>query len=173
MSEKMLEMGMLTDEDGNKLTDISQIDFAKPIADKFEELILKMSELIDTLIGPESVKAALIEAGHEVRNLPDGSIDVKVNFEKGKIPEWADPNFDWESSETFARGSGGFRDFGRGTPAILHGREAVVPESQAGAFAQQVLGGGSDDVLVDEVAGLRREIQNLPLHIRDAILLAR
>lgn len=32
---------------------------------------------------------------------------------------------------SFANGSGGFREFGAGTPAILHGNEAVVPRNSA------------------------------------------
>ena len=40
---------------------------------------------------------------------------------------------------SFNKGSGGFRDFGSGTPAILHGSEAVVPENSAFGSAVAML----------------------------------
>ena len=54
---------------------------------------------------------------------------------------------------------------------MLHGREAVVPESQVGGFGSGQ--SGTDGALLEEVSGLRREIANLPIHLRDAILMAR
>jgi len=40
---------------------------------------------------------------------------------------------------SFNKGSGGFQDFGSGTPAILHGSEAVVPENSAFGSAVAML----------------------------------
>ena len=40
---------------------------------------------------------------------------------------------------SFDKGSGGFQDFGSGTPAILHGSEAVVPENSAFGSAVAML----------------------------------
>jgi hypothetical protein len=40
---------------------------------------------------------------------------------------------------SFNKGSGGFQDFGAGTPAILHGSEAVVPENSAFGSAVAML----------------------------------
>jgi hypothetical protein len=42
------------------------------------------------------------------------------------------PRVEWPEGfdvPEFAEGSGGIRDFGSGTPAILHGREAVITEA--------------------------------------------
>lgn len=55
----------------------------------------------------------------------------------------------------FASGSGGIRDFGRGTPVILHGRERVQTESQ---MRSEQSGGGRE--LLDAVNALRRELPN-------------
>ena len=45
--DKMLEAGLLTDEFGNKLTDASRLNFAEVLAEKVDELITKLGELID------------------------------------------------------------------------------------------------------------------------------
>ena len=37
-------------------------------------------------------------------------------------------------------GTYGFRDFGRGTPAILHGREMVIPEANASKIVSDLIG---------------------------------
>lgn len=52
-------------------------------------------------------------------------------------PGMETPEFGGEVPE-FASGSGGIRDFGSGTLAMLHGREAVITESQLGG-----VGGGT------------------------------
>jgi hypothetical protein len=38
------------------------------------------------------------------------------------------------------KGTYGFRDFGRGTPAILHGREMVIPEANASKIVSDLIG---------------------------------
>lgn len=67
-----------------------------------------------------------------------------------------------------------FANFGRGTPAVLHGDEAVVPRSQAAAFAADM--GGGQPGLAAELAGLRADFQLLPQvlarAVRDAVLVA-
>lgn len=45
--EAMIRAGLLTDQFGTKLTDTSQLQFAKPLTDKIDELIEAIKELID------------------------------------------------------------------------------------------------------------------------------
>lgn len=79
----------------------------------------------------------------------------------------------------FATGTKGrtgkwFANFGAGTPAMLHGDEAVVPRGQADEFAAAV--GGGQPGLASELAGLRADFQLLPQllarAVRDAVLVA-
>jgi hypothetical protein len=75
-------------------------------------------------------------------NLGNLSFDIPVKFTgdaggyyvPGGLPGGSQPG-----PPSFAAGSGGFRDFGSGTLAMLHGREAVVPEGQGLGGGQPIL----------------------------------
>lgn len=75
--------------------------------------------------------------------------------------------------EGFATGTMGrfgrwFANFGAGTKTVLHGREAVIRQDQAAAFAAEMGGGGGD--VVAEVAALRADMQTaLPRAISRAV----
>jgi hypothetical protein len=45
--EALIRAGLLTDEFGNILTDTSRLDFATPLAERFDDLLAKLDELID------------------------------------------------------------------------------------------------------------------------------
>lgn len=45
--QSMIDAGLLTDEFGDKLTDTSRLNFAKPLTDKIDELIKAIKDLID------------------------------------------------------------------------------------------------------------------------------
>lgn len=48
--QAMIDAGLLTDQFGTKLVDTSGIQFAKPLTEKFDELIEKIGQLIDVFI---------------------------------------------------------------------------------------------------------------------------
>lgn len=185
---QMIDQGLLTDANGDKLTDMSQLNFAEPIEAKFNQLIDKIGELIDRLTGENGITDSVKEVGDSVENdIPDTiKIDIGYNVQEFpginmpdiRIPVgWDMPDFPNLPGGAHTggqqHGTGGrFVDFGQGTLTMLHGREAVVPESRADSFSA-AHGGKSEEALLEEVSGLRIEIQNLPIHIRDAILLTK
>ena len=57
--ESLVAQGRLTDEDGHKLEDLSRIDFAAPLAAKFDTLIDKLTALIEKITGPSGVTQAI------------------------------------------------------------------------------------------------------------------
>jgi hypothetical protein len=111
--------------------------------------------------------------GDAIDNIPR-DVDVNLNFRRnGEERAYAD-------TPGFKVGSRGIRDFGKGTLAVLHGRERVQTEAQMKAehkaltqtSGMVVDGGGS------EIAGeIRRMVDDLkmtlPLAMRDAMAGAR
>ena len=75
--ESLVAQGRLTDEDGHKLEDLSRIDFAAPLAAKFDTLIDKLTALIEKITGPSGVTQA-IDA------IPT-DIDIDVGFDVGRL----------------------------------------------------------------------------------------
>ena len=173
--EAMLEQGKLTDANGNKLKDLSSINFGPPVESAFDRIIAKLQELIDKLTGglgfDDAARAAenfAQQAANAINSVPR-DIDVRFHGSGDDINNDGDPGF---AGGTISRGSW-FRNFGSGMPTTLHGTEAVVRQDQAGAFAA-AMGGG--DASVDELRGLRADMMALPQHlaraVRDAILVA-
>ena len=160
---KMVGLGLITDSNGQKLTDLSTLNFAEPIADKFQQLIEKIGELIAKLT-ETGTKASNIKT--TIGSIPNRAITVSVNY--------SDPGFSPNAGSieagdhSFQAGTHGrFLDFGQGTPAVLHGKERVTTLNEAQWEKT------ANANLLAEVSGLRSDIKNLlPLHLRDAILLS-
>jgi len=112
--DELLRAGKLTDENGNKLEDVSNITFeATPIDDSMTKLATAIDNLTKSLENLATLQIPPIQV--PVTYVGTGPVTPPQNV---PVP-------------AYATGSGGFKDFGTGTLAVLHGREAVITESQA------------------------------------------
>lgn len=140
MLQRMVEMGLLTDENGNIITDLEEagVRFSMTMSEGFQRLINEVSRLTDAITRG---------LGRAIASVPD--IDIDVNYrDRGYTPEVPLPGY--------ANGTGGrFVDFGAGTPVVLHGRERVVTEGESMAGG----GGLSAEALIAEFRSLRTYMQ--------------
>lgn len=105
--EQLIASGQLLDENGNAFTSLEQsgITFTQTLSEGLQSLIAKIDELVRALTGAGNAASRI--------SIPNGG-----SLGNGKGLE--------EQPRSFAGGSGGFQNFGSGTPAVLHGVEAVI-----------------------------------------------
>jgi hypothetical protein len=161
MLQHMVEMGLLTDKNGEKITDLegSGISFAMSMSDGFKALITSVEKLSKVIAS--SLGVAIDDTTDKINKIPK-SVDVAVKYTESQTPT---SPFNRKPIEGYQHGTDGFRDFGAGTPVMLHGWEAVVPRAQAsepgavpgllsaassggGASASAGLGGGGEQAVV-------------------------
>ena len=181
--EELIRTGQLTDANGQKITDLSQIKFGDPVKSQYEKIndsIQTVLTAMQDLIGQISTLVSAIDAATRPRTLT-----VTAQYvDPGPPPDFGDPTRGRSGSGggadqeravgTMGATGGWFENFGPGRLVRLHGQEAVVRRDQANAFASD-MGGGAD--VAAEVAGLRADMYDaLPRAIaramRDALQLA-
>ena len=126
MLQKMVDMGQLTDASGNKIETLEEsgLSFSMSMSKGFESLIKEVQKLSDVLI--RSLGGAVDDTTKRINKIPD---KIKIDV------EYDDDGYKPKGSKSVPGYQGGtdgkFVDFGAGTLVMLHGREAVVPETQA------------------------------------------
>jgi TP901 family phage tail tape measure protein len=139
--QELIRAGLLTDENGEKITDIGKIKFGDPIKTEFEkisiailDLIAKIQELIDILAEiPENVDTT-VTTHHQNTGEPSPSGDGG-----GVDPNtWVPDGFGLGTMGRLGSWFGNFPQ--KGFKTALHGIEAVVTPEQAVPFALDTLG---------------------------------
>jgi hypothetical protein len=135
MLEQMVSMGQLTDASGNKIENLEDagISFALTMSEGFQALIGEVKKLTDLIA--RSLGNAIEDTTRKIEDIPT-KIPVEIRYkETGDVPRHGGGEI-----PGYQMGTGGkFVDFGAGTLAMLHGKEAIVPEGAV----QHAIGGGA------------------------------
>jgi hypothetical protein len=121
MRPMLLEMaraGKLLKEDGTAFTEaeVQGLSFSQTMTEQFTTLIEKIDAMVNALLGIPSDVTTTVHVNTEETRTGDG----------GGAPPSPD-GVPVPAENSFAAGTRGFVNFGRGTMAMLHGWEAVIP----------------------------------------------
>jgi hypothetical protein len=136
MLEKMAEMGVLIGEDGEKLTDLQNIPFAKSMSEGFKDVVTAIGDMTKVLkdafgsaVGEASTFAGSVR--NALSTIPRSiDIDIHGNYRQDNLPK--------DDDEGFAVG-GIVSASVFGEPVLLHGHEAIVPLDRPSVIGSQMV----------------------------------
>lgn len=150
MIQQMLEAGKLIGANGEKLEDLEDITWAKSMTEGFQDVTKAIYELRDALVNG---------VGGAIDDINGREVHIRTNIDSTDIGARGDNSGEIEGVNSFARGTNGYQDFGRGRTVRLHGLEKVTP-----------IGKDDSGVLLEEVRGLRSDMRTLlPREIRRSV----
>lgn len=114
--EKMIELGLLTDQAGNKIDDIGQLHFAETLEDGIKSLIDTIHELVNALLGIPNVKLPAPQTTGGATTTGTGGGDRDPGYAAGGVVNVSP--------------MGEYRK--------LHSQEAIVPIKNLGDFAAAI-----------------------------------
>jgi hypothetical protein len=171
MLEQMAKMGLLTDATGTKIEDVegSGITFAMTMSEGFKSLIDTVKQLTDVI--SRGLHVAIDDTANALASIPtDIGVNIHYNDPGAPAHELAG------DVPGFATGTGGkFVNFGAGSLAMLHGREAIVPEGEATRTDEHLIGMRQDLTELRQalVAEQRMAPERLMLALRGVLAFAR
>jgi len=139
--EELIRTGQLFDANGAAITDLAGLKFGAPLVSEVDKIIKKIDELIQALT------KGLAPA---ISGIPD-RVTVKVGYEYEDYvgprsgEDYQPPEEGGFTGKSYA--SGGWGDFGAGTLALLHGREAIVPLDKPSAIGAALKANASSSVM--------------------------
>jgi hypothetical protein len=166
--ERMLELGLLTDASGQKLTSLEGLTFSQTLEAQFSTLITTIDRLAQAISGT---------LGTAISHIPaPAPIHIPIQFDIPEMPRFAGGGI----VQRFAKGGRVLPFVSRGTdtvPAMLTPGERVLTVQETHAYdAGASRSGMSTAALERKLDQLRQELaaqqRLLPKWIRDAVILA-
>jgi hypothetical protein len=145
MLQQMADMGQLTDASGNKIENLedSGVSFAMSMSAGFKSLIAEVSKLTDAIA--RGLGVAVDQTSSKLKGMPK-QLPVEIVYRDPGFERVHDVEVRYSTPggglEGFQHGTDGYRNFGAGTPVMLHGWEAVVPREAASTAGVPLLGSG-------------------------------
>jgi len=147
--QSMIDQGLLLDENGQAFSSVEDagLSFSETLEESMSRAVDQIQRLVDALLG--------------VQTVANQGVTIPVHYDDPGPPAGHPHN----EPEGFAAGTGGFRDFGQGTLAMLHGSEAVMTPSQLTAV---MTGAGAGTMSHSQLDHLTKAIVQ---GVRDGVLL--
>jgi hypothetical protein len=151
MIEKMVEMGLLTDENGNAFKSLEDtgLTFAKTMTEGFDSIVTAIGHL---------AKALGYDIPEAIDKIPK-EVEIDVNYRESNRPESFQESQDgasYEDGNSYHNGGYVWPRFHRGgeVPAILQSGEFVMSRAAVGRLGRQTLsalnsGGGTGGLTVN------------------------
>jgi hypothetical protein len=173
MLDQMAKQGQLTDLAGNKIENLedSGIDFSVTMTEGFKMMVESVDKL--TKVIAQSLNVAIDDTAAAIANIPT-DVTVNIHYNDPGLPVHEVPVAEVPGFQHGTRGR--FLNFGKGALAMLHGREAIVPEGQSAGMSDEHLAGLRQDITELKQALLaeqRLAPERLTLALRGVLALAR
>lgn len=173
MLEQMAKMGLLTDAAGNKIEDVEDtgVTFSMTMTEGFKSMVESVDKL--TAVIAKSLNVAIDQTAAAINSIPTDVV-VNIHYNDPGMPVHEVPVADVPGFQEGTHGK--FVNFGKGALAMLHGREAIVPEGQSAGMSDEHLAGLRQDISELRNALLaeqRLAPERLSLALRGVLALAR
>ena len=129
--QSLIDQGKILDDNGNKITDIGQLNWEKdPLATGLDALNKTLEDLVDVL--KNELPAAAADGARGMQDAYDRNpLVIPVHYAADDVPPG--PSGGGPAPQIGLSGGthGQYVDWGAGTDVTLHGRERVVPAGEA------------------------------------------